>query len=107
MVLTFVVLGDKRRQGGGMSLTIQYKGVTRLDVIPAASCRAALRRAPFSPFVKGRIGKRYREIERESEIDTRGKKGGGMRRKERDTSPPPTIPLAGTVICCMHASRDG
>lgn len=39
-----------------MSLTIQYKGVTRLDVILAA---ALCTTAPFSPFVKGtRIGKR-------------------------------------------------
>lgn len=37
-----------------MSLTIQYKGVTRLDVIPAAASRRATPcTAPFSPFVKG------------------------------------------------------
>lgn len=28
--------GNKRRLGGGVSLTIQYKAVTRVDVTPAA-----------------------------------------------------------------------
>jgi len=76
-----------------VSLTIQYKAVTRVDVIPAATSTT------FGPPVKEMKGDRLGATER-----VRGREEG---RGGRDIGPPPTIPLAGTVICCMHAFRDG
>lgn len=71
-----------------MSLTIQYKAVTRVDVTPAILVHP-------SAF-------------HERRGSVRGERDGqGGEEREKHTSPPPTIPLAGTVICCMHASRDG
>lgn len=93
-MLTF--FGDKRRQGGGLSLTIQYKAVTRVDVTPAAIVHPS---APSwqGDSVRGETERgRERETERERHTHT-----------HTHTGSPPTIPLAGTVICCMHASRDG
>lgn len=57
----------------------------------------SLLQCTLRPFMKG--------DERESVRDERDRQRGGER--EKHTGSPPTIPLAGTVICCMHASRDG
>jgi len=95
----------------GVSLTIQYKAVTRVDVTPAAVVHPSA--LPWKGWEE--IGKRcnrergkQREREREGEGERR-RVGERERERERHThtDSPPTIPLAGTVICCMHASRDG